>query len=270
MPRLRSFRLLATATLSLAVALSLTGALRADDNGRTGKSQSPQGCNCHGTLNTAGVTVTITGPQAVRPSTTNTYTITVSGGPVGTKGGFNLKSTGGTLVAGANNKISSGELTHANPNVRTWTFQWTSPATVGAQSFYAVGLPADGTGGTGADAWNWYGGAMNTPFTIQVTDLLGADDGPLATWLAPVAPNPLVARGTVSFSLATACDVRLEAFDAAGRRVATLAGGAQAAGRHAVEWRGCDDSGAPLRGGLYFVRLRAAGAEHSTRVLLLR
>lgn len=270
MPRTIPFRPLATALLSVAVAVSLATALRADNNGRTGKTQSPQGCNCHGTLNTPGVTVTITGPQSVRPSTTNTYTISVAGGPSGTNGGVDLRPTAGTLVAGANSKVSNGELVHANPNVRSWTFQWTSPATLGAQSFHAVGFTGDGNDGTSGDAWNWYGGVVSTPFTIQVTDQLGVGDEPVATWLAPVAPNPLVARGTVTFSVATAGEVRLDAFDAAGRRVATLAEGSRAAGRHAVEWRGCDDTGTPLRGGLYFLRLRAGGAEHATRALILR
>jgi len=143
--------------------------LLADGSGRTGVSTSASGCNCHGsTPNASGaVTVSITGPQTVAAGSTNAYTISVSGGPSGTKGGFDLSANGGTLVAGTGSKVSGSELTHSNNSQRIWSFTWTAPATAGSYGFAAVGMASNGSG-TGGDSWDWYGDAAAAPFAIVV------------------------------------------------------------------------------------------------------
>lgn len=262
-------RLLPTLLVTLALALGVSQ-LMADASGRTGRAQSTTGCSCHGTTRTAGVTVTLTGPQQVLPSSTHSYTLTVTGGPATTFGGYNLKASAGTLAAGANSRLSGGELTHNNDGVRSWTFNWTAPAATGTSNFYAVGLATDGSGDEGGDDWNWYGGAVNTPFAISVTTQTGVGDEAPVTWLAPATPNPLVTRARVAFSLARAGTASLEAFDAAGRRVSTLARGVMPAGPQSVSWSGVDESGSPLPGGVYFLRLHTEDRELTTRVLVLR
>jgi len=81
------------------------------------------------------------------------------------------------------------------------------------------------------------------------------------------APNP-VPRGseaTLAFTLpARADDLDLGVFDVKGRRVATLARGPVSVGPHAERWNA---SGFPA--GLYFVRLRAFGAERVAKLALL-
>ena len=262
-------RLIPTALVLLSVSFA-TSLLRADNNGRTGKTQSPQGCNCHGTLPTGGVSVSITGPQQVQPLSTHSYTISVSGGPSSTLGGFGLRPTAGTLVAGTTSRVSGGELVHNSPDARSWTFQWTAPAAPGTVNVYAVGLAADGTGDEDGDSWNWYGGALNTAFAIDVSNSVDAPGTVAGTWLAAPTPNPLVSRADISFSLASAGDARLEAYDASGRRVATIANGVLAAGRHTVAWAGLDDAGSPLPGGLYFLRLVTGDRSFRTRVNVVR
>jgi hypothetical protein len=154
----------------LTASLALWAAyLLADGSGRTGVSASASGCSCHGsTANAAGaVTVAITGPQGVLAGSTNTYTISVTGGPSGTTGGFDLNTNGGTLVAGTGSRVSGNDLTHSNNSRRSWNFTWTAPATAGTFRFAAVGMASNGSG-SGGDSWNWFGGAAASPFAITV------------------------------------------------------------------------------------------------------
>jgi hypothetical protein len=64
--------------------------------------------------------------------------------------------------------------------------------------------------------------------------------------------------------------VRLEAFDLAGRRLATLADGAFAAGEHTLHWDLRDRAGAPVPAGLCFLRLETPGAAVVRRLLVVR
>src|SRR5512134_1745671 len=71
-------------------------------DGVSGRAQSATGCSCHSsTPNSNGaVTATIIGPTSVAPSSTHSYTITVTGGPAGSAGGFDLLASSGTIAPG--------------------------------------------------------------------------------------------------------------------------------------------------------------------------
>ncbi len=259
----------AAAFTLLAAVLTLgAGTAFADANGRTGRAQSATGCSCHGSQS-AAVTVTITGPQNVQVASTHSYTVTVSGGPASTAGGFDLKVSGGTLTAGANNSVSGTEVTHTNPNSRSWTFTWTAPATAGTQNFWAVAVAADNGGDEGGDPWNWYGGALNTAFPITVSSSTGVESGPSRTWLAPPWPNPVSGSARVAFSLASPGRARLELLDTQGRRVATLANGELPAGRQDFVWAVRSDAGARVAPGTYFLKLTAPDQQLSKRVTVV-
>jgi hypothetical protein len=79
--------------------------------------------------------------------------------------------------------------------------------------------------------------------------------GPETFALQAPYPNPFHAEVTVRYSLAETATIRLEAYDALGRRVAMLAEGVRAAGSHAATL-----DGSALAPGLYLVRLTASGA----------
>jgi hypothetical protein len=67
-----------------------------------------------------------------------------------------------------------------------------------------------------------------------------------------------------------AAHVRLALYDAGGRCVASLAAGAQTAGRHVATWDGRRDGGrAPAAPGIYFLRLDADGAVTAVRKVVL-
>ena len=263
MARTRSLLRGAAAAL-IAVAVARSRSLASQD-GRTGRTTS--GCACHASSPTSSVLVTITGPQTVAPSSTNQYTVKVSGGPAATAGGFDLLESAGTLVAGANNRVSGSEVTHSNPSSRSWTFSWTAPATTGSQNFLAVALAANGNGSDTGDQYNFYGGASGTKFVIAVSTVGVAETA--RAWLAPPTPNPCRRETEIDFSLAEPKPVHLEVLDLAGRRVATLVRGARPAGRQSVRWDRRGDDGTRVASGVYFVRLVDATESFKTRLLVV-
>lgn len=78
---------------------------------------------------------------------------------------------------------------------------------------------------------------------------------PTATRLFTPFPNPLRGESTVRFDLARRADLRIEAFDLSGRRVATLADGAFEAGAYSLRWNGRRSDGRMADAGLYFLRM---------------
>ncbi|MBZ0269401.1 T9SS type A sorting domain-containing protein, partial [bacterium] len=102
-------------------------------------------------------------------------------------------------------------------------------------------------------------GATNSPVAASA---LPAASGALA--LQPVAPHPLHGDGSVTFVLPREEAVDLTLHDVAGRRVRTLLdGNRMTAGPHTVPIR--TDG---LAGGVYFLRLDAAGERRSTKVVV--
>jgi hypothetical protein len=83
--------------------------------------------------------------------------------------------------------------------------------------------------------------------------------------LGRAQPSPFLTSTTIPFALAAPARVTLDAFDAAGRRVARLADGTFGAGRHRARWEA-----AGLAPGVYHVRLRAGGEQRTQRVVLAR
>ena len=84
------------------------------------------------------------------------------------------------------------------------------------------------------------------------------------------SPNPFNPSTTIRFELPSAGDVRLEIYDVAGRRVATLLDGVLNVGRHAAIWHGKDENGLAVGSGLYFYRLSASGKTEIRKMLLLK
>ena len=97
-----------------------------------------------------------------------------------------------------------------------------------------------------------------------VADLPQGERLDLRAW-----PNPFRERTQLSFNLARGGELRLEAFDVSGRRVAEVFGGSLPAGEKQLTWEP-QRSGSELAAGLYFLRLQAQDAVESRPVLLLR
>lgn len=83
-------------------------------------------------------------------------------------------------------------------------------------------------------------------------------------------PNPSGGRTILTYELpraATAVD--LEVYDAAGRVVRRFTLGAQAAGRHSIDWDGCDGGGRSLPAGIYLIRMLTPGLIRTGRIVVV-
>ncbi len=101
---------------------------------------------------------------------------------------------------------------------------------------------------------------------------LGPAPAPMLSALREARPNPFRAATEIDYTLsAPAADgpVRLDVFDAAGRRLATLARGAHTAGPQVARWDGLADDGSPVPGGVYFVRLTTRDGSATRRLVVL-
>lgn len=90
-----------------------------------------------------------------------------------------------------------------------------------------------------------------------------ATDGRSAFHFEGIYPNPIGRESvaTLDFGLLHPADVRLEVFDALGRRVALLSDGLRVAGSHRVQW-----TPGKIPSGVYLIRI-TAGPETATRML---
>jgi hypothetical protein len=84
------------------------------------------------------------------------------------------------------------------------------------------------------------------------------------------SPNPFRAETTLHYLLPRPATARLTIHDVAGRLVRELVRGPRDMGPHAIHWDGRDEHGTQVSAGVYYVRLDAAGAEHTRNVVRLR
>ena len=154
------------AVLFVLIAVSMARIAGASGGGRVGFSGNPatnagQNCtSCH-TAGAATPAVVIAGPAVVNAGATNSYVVTITGGP-GVTGGFNA-STSGFLgqfsTVDAETEVLAGEITHNDPKFFSggqvqFTFDWTAPASDSVVTMYAAGNSTNGGGNTAGDGVN--------------------------------------------------------------------------------------------------------------------
>ncbi len=98
----------------------------------------------------------------------------------------------------------------------------------------------------------------------------GEDGVPRRAELSENRPNPFNPSTTLVVRLDKASEASVDVFDASGRHVRAVAGGLLPAGETEIAWDGTDDSGRPVRSGVYFVRLDADGRSLTRKVSLVR
>ncbi len=84
------------------------------------------------------------------------------------------------------------------------------------------------------------------------------------------APNPFNPRVELQLAIPRDGQVRVDIFDARGRRVRALAIGEVTAGTHTWTWNGQDDAGRALPSGLYLARATGLAGSASTKLTLVR
>ena len=171
----------------LLLIIASTFVLYAYSTGITGETRkNGNGCFCHATDPTPGVNVVISGPSQVQINSVNTYTVTISGGPL-VRGGTNIAALNGSLAnVNSDLQIISGELTHVAPKLPssgsvTFQFNYTAPASQGFDTLYANGNSVNFNGFNDGDQWNY---ANN--FAVQVMTIVPVE---LASFSAIVSEN---------------------------------------------------------------------------------
>jgi len=115
---------------------------------------------------------------------------------------------------------------------------------------------------------NW-GAASSLVVRVNGTDPASVGETPNVTFLAPGAPNPFAGTLRLRFGFARPSVADLAIFDAAGRRVRTVASGPYRPGRYSIAWDGRDASGGSAAPGLYFVRLKTNDITLERRIVRL-
>lgn len=82
-------------------------------------------------------------------------------------------------------------------------------------------------------------------------------------------PNPFSRQTLIRFELPVEAPVRLEIFDAQGRRIRILANDKYPAGFHSAEWNQRDERGRLLSPGVYLYRLQASSFRDQKKMVLL-
>jgi hypothetical protein len=96
-------------------------------------------------------------------------------------------------------------------------------------------------------------------------------DVPATYVLSPNYPNPFNPTTTVPYVVASpGGKVAIAIYNVRGQLVRTLVNGHKAAGYHSVVWDGASNQGATLSSGVYFLRMRAPGFEHTRKLVLLK
>ncbi len=94
---------------------------------------------------------------------------------------------------------------------------------------------------------------------------------PAGIALTPAHPNPFTRGTQLGFTSTRAGPARVGIYDLAGTRVRNLpVPGAGLPGRHDIAWDGCDDSGRPVRPGVYFAVAEVAGSRAVARLVRLQ
>ena len=173
------------------------------------------------------------------------------------------------------------DLATANPTATTVSvLPGIGDGTFGAKTDFATatGPQSVAIGDLNADARADLVTANYTSSTVSV--LLNASttgvgptpsDLPRTFQLLASRPNPSQGTSEIRFLLPSACTVDVALFDLAGRRVRSLVSGERSMpGEHSIRWDGRDGSGAPVRGGVYLVQVRAGSDVGVGNVIVLR
>ena len=110
-----------------------------------------------------------------------------------------------------------------------------------------------------------FDGAVWTHYDIDPETVGVEEASPSGFALSPAFPNPFNPATTIAFTLPELGRVRITVHDITGRKVAVLADGVIAAGRHEVVF-----DGAGLASGVYFCRIQAGNTIKTGKMLLMK
>ena len=181
--KMRTLGLFAILCLAMAAPMS-----NAYSGGIYGQGTGCGGGYCHGS-GTQTATVSMSGqPTTYTAGSTYTLSVSVTGGPSSTNGGFALDIDKGSLSSpgtGTTINTAANSATHANNNYRSWSVDWTAPSTgSGVVSIDVAGNAVDGNGYNTNDEWD--------TTTYQISE------GSAPANTAPTLSNLLLSPATAS------------------------------------------------------------------------
>lgn len=83
-------------------------------------------------------------------------------------------------------------------------------------------------------------------------------------------PNPFNPQTSIEFTLNRATKVTLSVYNAIGQKIKMLVNQKMTAGHHFVSWKGLDDSGRKVAGGVYFYRMESGDFVSMKKMLLIK
>ncbi len=107
---------------------------------------------------------------------------------------------------------------------------------------------------------------------LTVSDVAQSTKEPLPRYfsLEQNYPNPFNPTTTIKYYLNESGNIDLKIYNTLGKRIRTLVHAKRSAGSHKTVWDGRDDTGNPVPGGQYFVKLQAGNSVSSRKLLLLK
>ncbi len=256
----------------LASTLLLASASILSDNGKAGRTGSPNettcntsGCHTSFALNSGGGSVTITSNPAMTnnqyvPGTAYIMSVTVS------RTGSNLFGLGVEVLTATNTNAGTLAITRSNEtylsssggrnnvvhklngglaaNSKSFEFKWTAPAS-GSAKFYVAGAACNNNGSESGD----YIYTTTTTFTPAPATSLKTLDADKLQW--SVYPNPAQNNFTTSYLLEEAAQVKGALYSLQGALIANVIDEKQAAGTHKILYRLPEN----ISAGTYFFKL---------------
>jgi hypothetical protein len=255
------------------VILVFTTQLLSSSGGYTGATTT--GCTCHGTLSAGNAAITTSAAPDIFSSAGfvagNTYklTISVTGGPAGTKGGFNLKASAGSFSnPSASARLQSGEVTHSNSNVKSWTVDWTAPTTsTDSVVFNFAGNAVNGDGdSSGDDPTVTARRAAYKTTSVFDRDILVVN----SFQLLQNYPNPFNAQTTIGYQIDISGEARLKIFDLSGREIYSAVQRHVSPGNYSFIWNGINFAGGMVASGVYTYQVTFNNMTLSRKLILLK
>ncbi|NCQ17957.1 MAG: T9SS type A sorting domain-containing protein [Ignavibacteria bacterium] len=255
--------LLTTMFLSVVVTIYVFGY----HGGITGRTQkNGVGCTCHANSPSSAVSVIIDGPASLLPGQTETYTVTISGGPL-VAGGTNIAASAGTLAPGTGLRLENSELTHQAPKTSSsgnvaFSFTYTAPATEGPVTLFANGNSVNLDGTNSNDQWNF---AQNKTISVSSATDIKSEKYNLSYDLKQNYPNPFNPTTTIFYQIPKAGNVVLKVYNITGTEVTSLVNGYKQSGSYSVEF-----DASSLSSGVYFYKISVNNFSEIKKMVLLR